>query len=296
MGVIDLIGNTPLLEIKNITKNKNVRIFAKAEFMNPSGSVKDRAARAMILDGIRTGKLTKGKTIIDATSGNTGIAYAMLGASLGYGVKLCIPENVCAERKAMMKAFGAEIIETGRLDGIDGAYFKVQEIVQKNPDKYFYPDQYSNDENWRAHFCTTAPEIWEQTNKEITHFVAGTGTSGTFTGTSRGLKRYNKNIKAYIMQPDLPFHGIEGIKHLETTLRPQIFDESLCEGKIEISTEAAHEMSKRLAKEEGIFAGISSGANVAAAIRLAQNVPDGSVIVTVICDGGTRYFSSDIWE
>lgn len=296
MGVLDLIGNTPLFEIKNIVENKNVRIFAKAEFMNPSGSVKDRAAKEMILDGIASKKLTKDKIIIDATSGNTGIAYSMIGAALGYRVQLCIPENVSIERKKIIKAYGAKIIETNPLEGIDGAYYAVQKIVNDNPDKYFYPDQYSNDANWKAHYYTTASEIWEQTNRSITHFVAGTGTAGTFTGTSRGLKKRNKNIKTYIMQPDLPFHGIEGLKHFETMLKPEIFDASLSDGKIEITTETAYKMSIRLAREEGIFAGISSGANVAAALKLAKNVPDGSVIVTVLCDGGARYFSSPVWE
>jgi cysteine synthase B len=296
MNVFDLVGNTPLLEIKNITENKNVKIFAKAEFMNPSGSVKDRAARAMLLDGLNTGHLTEGKTIIDATSGNTGISYSMLGAALGYRVQLCMPENVSTERKKIIRAHGAEIIETAPLEGVDGAYYKVQKIVSENPDKYFYPDQYSNIANWSAHYNTTGPEIWRQTGGSVTHFIVGTGTSGTFTGTARALKKFNSKIKTYYMQLDSPFHGIEGLKLLETTMKPKIFDESVADGKIEISTETAYKVGIRLAMEEGLFVGISSGANVAAALKLAEKAPDGSVIVTVLCDGGERYFSSPMWE
>jgi cysteine synthase B len=291
-----MVGNTPLIEIKNLKKSKGIKIYAKAEFMNPSGSVKDRAAKAILLDGIKTKKLTKDKIIIDATSGNTGISYAMLGAAIGYRVRLCMPQNVSVERKRIIRAYGAEIVETDPLEGVDGAYYEARRIVKDNPDKYFYPDQYSNPANWQAHYSTTAKEIWEQTNKSVTHFVVGTGTSGTFTGTARGLKELNPNIETYYMQPDSPFHGIEGLKQLDTSMRPKIFDLSLADGRIEISTEEAYKMGIRLARDEGLFVGISSGANIAAAYRLAESVPEGSVIVTVLCDGGTRYFSSPMWE
>lgn len=294
MNVLDTVGNTPLLELKKIyvpeSGHRNVRIFVKAEYLNASGSVKDRAAKSMIIDGIQKGRLTKGRTIIDATSGNTGIAYAMIGAYLGFPVKLCMPANVTFERKAIMRSYGAEIVETDPLEGIDGAYSRCREIVKKNPDGYFYPDQYSNEMNWKAHYFGTGKEIISQTQGKITHFVAGTGTSGTFVGCTRRLKEFCPDIKCYNVSPDSPFHGIEGLKHY-SVLKDGFFDESISDGLIEISTEESFAMSKKLAKTEGLFVGISSGANVAAAVKIAQNAPDGSVIVTVLCDGGYRYIS-----
>lgn len=275
---------------------RGVKVYAKAEFMNPSGSVKDRAAKEMLLDGIERGLLTKNKTIIDATSGNTGIAFAMMGAALGYKVKLCIPANACIERKRLLRVYGARIIETEPLEGIDGAIMTARSIAAAEPEKYFYPDQYSNHANVSAHYKATAEEIWYQTEERITHFVAGTGTTGTFTGTSLRLKELNENIKAVIVQPDSPFHGIEGFKSLDATMQPDIFEPSLPDKRIDISTEAAYKMCRRLVREAGLFVGISAGANVEAAARLAKEVPDNSVIVTVLCDSGTRYFSEPLWE
>lgn len=296
MGLLDAIGNTPLFELSKLPGvNNNVKIYAKAEFLNLSGSVKDRAAKAMIIDGIRSGKLSKDKTIIDATSGNTGIAYSMIGAAMGYKVKLCMPDNVTPERKKLMKAYGAEIIETDPLDGIDGAYLKTREIVRENQSEYFYPDQYSNDENWKAHYNTTAVEILRQTENKITHFVAGTGTSGTFMGCTRRFKEYCSGIKCFTMMPDSPFHGIEGVKHSSAVLRSGFFDDSIADGCISITTEQAYEMTRTLARIEGIFAGISSGANVAAALKIAENAPPNSIIVTVLCDSGCRYLSGSVW-
>lgn len=297
MDILDLIGNTPLIEMKKISPGDGgSRIFAKAEFLNPSGSVKDRAAKAMILEGIRSGKLTKGKTILDATSGSTGIAYSMIGASLGYSVLLCMPSNVSEERKKIIRAYGTEIIETSPLEGADGAYYKARELAWREPEKFFYPDQYNNDENWRTHFHTTAEEIWRQTNHTVTHFVAGAGTSGTFVGITRRLKGYSSDVKGILMQPDLPFHGLEGIKHMDSTMNPGIFDKNLADAEISVSTEHAYAMTRRLAKEEGLLVGISSAANVLAALEVERNAPEGSVIVTVLCDGGYRYLSEPVWE
>ena len=296
MTILDLIGNTPLLSLDTFGLKKGVKLFAKAEFMNVGGSVKDRAAKAMLLKGIADGRLTRDKTVIDATSGNTGISFAMICSALGYKVRLCIPANVSPERKAYMKAYGADIIETSPLEGIDGAYNEVQRIIAEDPDAYFYPDQYSNDENWLAHYNGTGKEILSQTGGSITHFVAGTGTAGTFTGCVKRLKEYNKGIKAVMMRPDSSFHGIEGIKHPSAHVRSSFFDEPLADETVEISTEEAYEMTKLLARKYGLFIGISSGANVLAALKTAENAPTGSVIVTILCDGGGRYLSNPLWE
>ena len=250
----------------------------------------------MISDGIKSGMLTKDKTIIDATSGNTGIAYAMIGESLGYRVNLIIPANVTLERKKIMKAYGAQIVETDPLEGIDGAYYECRRIVNSTPDKYFYPDQYKNAQNWKAHYNGTAEEILAQTKNRITHFVAGTGTSGTFMGCAKKFKEVNPEISCIMMTPDSPFHGIEGVKHCSALLKNGFFDETLADGKIEISTETAYETTRLLAEKEGLFVGISSGANVAAALKIAENAPENSVIVTVLCDGGYRYLSGSVWE
>lgn len=297
MNFIDAVGNTPLVALEHINTEKGrVKLFAKAELFNPSGSVKDRAAKAMVLDGLKTGKLSKDKILIDATSGNTGIAYAMLGALYGFKVKLAIPANVNPARKNLMKAYGAEIIESDPLEGSDGAYFLVQDIVKKDPDIYFYPDQYNNPANPRAHYETTAEEIWKQTEGKVTHFVTGGGTTGTFTGTSRRLHELKANIHTILMQPDGPFHGIDGNKHLESTERPGIYDDSLVEKIIPVGTEKAYDIVHRLARKEGILAGISSGANVAAALEVAKTAPDGSIIVTILCDAGYRYLDQPVWE
>ena len=296
-SILDTVGNTPLIALKNITRSLDgVQVLVKAEYFNPSGSVKDRAAKAMLLDGIKSGKLTKDKIIIDATSGNTGIAYAMIGAALGYRVTLCMPANASFERKKILRAYGAQIIDTDPLESSDGAYYAVKKLAAQSPEKYFYPDQYNNENNWKAHYETTGVEILEQTNNTVTHFVVGAGTSGSFLGTSRRLKAHNKDIKAIFMQPDSPFHGLEGMKHMETTVRPGFFDESIIDGRIEIGTEEAYEMTRRLAREEGLFVGVSAGANVLAAIKTAETLPEGSIVVTLLCDGGYRYMSEPVLE
>ena len=291
-----IIGNTPLLRIKGEKIRPDVRIYGKAEFLNISGSVKDRAAKAMIAAGIRGGKLRRGMTIIDATSGNTGIAFARIGSAKGYKVTLCIPENASKERIRLMSAYGAEIILTSALEGNEGAYAEVHRIVLAEPDKYFYPDQYTNPENWKAHYYETAPEIIDQTVGEITHFVSGIGTGGTFMGCAKKFKEFNERIKTIAVTPDLPFHGIEGIKHYSDITAEGFYDPSLEDEKIEITTEEAYFQTKRLARHEGLLVGISSGANVAAALKVAETAPQGSVIVTVLCDAGDRYLSGNLWH
>jgi cysteine synthase B len=292
------IGNTPLIRLQRVTAGlpAGVEVYAKAEHLNPGGSVKDRAALNMIRDGERRGALYPGKTILDATSGNTGIAYAMLGASLGYAVTLCLPKNASLERKKMLRIYGAEIIETNPLEATDGAQRLARQLAAEYPDRYFYPDQYNNDANWQAHYQTTANEIWAQTGGRITHFIAGLGTSGTFIGTSRRLKELNPSVQCISMQPDSPLHGLEGMKHMATALVPGIYDPHLADANVEVGTEAAQAMMRRLAREEGLFVGVSAGANVVAALNLAQTLPPGSVVVTVLCDSGTRYMSEDIWQ
>ncbi|MFP3040788.1 cysteine synthase family protein [Treponema primitia] len=296
MTILDFVGNTPLLELKKISQDTpGVSLFAKAEFLNPSGSVKDRAARAMILAGLEQGALVPGKTIIDATSGNTGIAYSMIGAALGYPVTIYLPANASAERKRIMKCYNAEIVETSPLESSDGAFLAVKEAVAKDPERYFFPNQYNNDANWRAHYNTTGVEIWEQTGGRVTHFITGLGTSGTFMGTSRRLKDYSKDVHIYAVQPDSPFHGIEGTKHMGSTIKPGIYDETLAEAFVEVNTEASYAMARRLAREEGVFVGISAGANVVGAIQLARTLPKGSVVVTILGDSGSRYLSDSFW-
>lgn len=292
------IGNTPLIRLRTVTKHlpKTIEIYAKAEHLNPGGSVKDRAALAMILAGEKSGELTKNKTILDATSGNTGIAYAMIGAARGYKVALTLPSNASAERKRILKLYGAEIIETDRMQGTDGAQIKAKELVEQFPERYFYPDQYNNENNWRAHYQTTAPEIWEQTNGKITHFIAGLGTTGTFVGTARRLKEFNPEIQTISMQPDSPLHGLEGMKHLETAIVPGIYDAQIADENTQVSTEDAQTMTRRLAKEEGLFVGISAGANVFAAVRLAEKLTEPAVIVTILCDGGGKYLNENFWD
>ncbi|OYT72687.1 MAG: cysteine synthase [Chloracidobacterium sp. CP2_5A] len=292
------IGNTPLFRLQQVTAGvvpEGVEVYAKGEHLNPGGSVKDRAALGMIRAGERSGALTPGKTILDATSGNTGIAYAMLGAALGYRVTLCLPKNASLERKKMLRIYGAEIIETDPLEATDGAQRLAKQLAAEQPDRYFYPDQYNNDANWRAHYHTTGPEIWEQTAGRVTRFVAGLGTSGTFIGTSRRLKEYNPRVQCVSMQPDSPLHGLEGMKHMATALVPGIYDPAVADAEVEVSTEAAQAMMRRLAREEGLFVGVSAGANVVAALDVARALPPGSVVVTVLCDAGTRYMSEDVW-
>jgi len=291
------IGNTPLIRLRSVTRDlpASVEVYAKAEFMNPGGSVKDRAALAMILAGEKSGELTPDKTILDATSGNTGIAYAMLGAARGYKVTLALPKNASAARKRILKLYGAQIIETDPLNGTDGAQILVKELFRQNPEKYFYPDQYNNEANWKAHFATTAPEIWWQTQGRITHFVAGLGTTGTFTGTARRLKEFNSELQAISVQPASPLHGLEGLKHLETAIVPGIYDWNLADKNLEIETEDAQAMTRRLAREEGLFVGVSSGANVFAALQTARELED-AIVVTILCDGGGKYLNEDFWN
>ncbi len=285
------IGNTPLIRLHRVTRNlpSGVEVFAKAEHLNPGGSVKDRPALAMILEGERLGTLRAGMTILDATSGNTGIAYAMIGAARGYGVAVCLPKNASRQRKEILRSFGIDIVETDPLESTDGAQRVARETFEKEPDKYFYPDQYNNNANWRAHYDTTAPEIWEQTAGGITHFVAGLGTSGTFMGITRRLKLFNSRVRAISMQPDSPLHGLEGLKHMATARVPGIYDPSLADENVEVSTEEAQEMALRLAREEGLLVGPSSGANVFAVLRLARKLSGDAVVVTILCDGAERY-------
>ena len=291
------IGNTPLLRLRRVAQElpAGVEIFVKAEHMNPGGSVKDRAALAMILEGERTGRLYPGKVILDATSGNTGIAYAMLGAARGYAVTLCLPANASEERKRILRIHGSEIIETDPLQGSDGAQTIARDMATRDATKYFYADQYNNDANWRAHHKGTGREIWEQTQGRVTHFVAGLGTCGTFTGVGRKLKELNPTVRAISMEPDSPIHGLEGLKHLPTSRMPGIFDPKLADETVEVATEEAQAMTRRLAREEGLFVGVSSGANVLAALSVARRLPPGSVVVTILCDGGERYFSERFW-
>lgn len=295
MTLLDTVGRTPVIELKKLGAGLDgVSVFAKAEHFNPSGSVKDRAAKALILNGIRTGRLTPDKTLLDSTSGNTGVAYAMFGAALGYRVTMFMPSNASAERKKIIRAYGARIIETDPLEGSDGAYRAVVELAEREPDTYFFPNQYDNDENPRAHFETTGVELYEQCRP--THFVAGTGTSGTFMGVSRRLKAFDPSIRVIWMQPDSPFHGLEGMKHIGATIKPKIFDERVADDRIDIRTEDAYKTARRLAAEEGLFVGISSGANVFAALELAKRLPKGSRVATILCDNGYRYLSEPLWK
>jgi len=293
--VIDLVGNTPLIKLKRLSEQLGVEIYGKAEWYNPGGSVKDRPALNMILDGERTGRLTPDKIILDATSGNTGIAYAWIGAARGYRVQLCLPKNASPERKHILKAFGAELILTNPQEGSDGAIREARKRFAESPEKYFYPDQYSNPANWQAHYKTTANEIWEQTGGRITHFIAGLGTSGTFVGTARRLRELNPSIRLISIQPDSPFHGLEGMKHMASAIVPAIYDSKIADEDIEMSTEAAYSMVKWLARNEGLFVGISSGAAVAACARIAERDRSG-LFVTILCDDGSKYLSEKFWE
>jgi cysteine synthase B len=298
--ILSRIGNTPLLRLARVTADlPGIEIYAKAEYFNPGGSVKDRAALNMILDGERTGKLTHDRIILDSTSGNTGIAYAMIAAVKGYRVVLCLPANASMERKRILKAYGAEVVLTDPAEGSDGAIRKCREMYEADPDRYYYPDQYNNPANWKAHFETTGPEILEQTDGRITHFVAGLGTSGTFTGVTRRLRRDMPGVKCYSAQPASGFHGIEGLKHVPTAIVPGIYDDTLADGNLWLETEDAYRMVRRLGREEGLLVGISSGANVVGALRLGRELYDAgqtAVIVTVFCDSADKYLSEHFWE
>lgn len=297
-ALIELIGNTPLLRLARVAPDlpPGVELYAKAEWYNPGGSVKDRPALAMIRAGEQSGRLRRGMRIADATSGNTGIAYATIGAALGYQVTLALPANASAERKRILRALGAEIILTDALEGMDRAIQTIRELVAEQPDRYFYPDQYNNLANIQAHYETTGAEIWAQTEGSVTHFVAALGTSGTFVGTGRRLRAENPHVQLIAVQPDSPYHAIEGVKHMATTaLVPGIYDQSLADTIVEINSESAFETVRRLARTEGLMAGISSGANLAAAIQVARQLDQG-VVVTILCDGAAKYLSERFWD
>lgn len=294
-SVLDMIGRTPLVRLHQFERETpGVELYAKAEWQNPGGSVKDRAAARMILDGEATGGLGHGRTILDATSGNTGIAYAMVGAARGYKVKLCVPENASPERKMILRALGAELVLTNPLESTDGAIREARRLYASDPDAYFYPDQYNNESNWRAHYDTTAPEIIEQTSGRVTHFVAGLGTSGTFVGVARRLRKFNPAIRLFSFQPDSAFHGLEGLKHMDSAIVPGIYDPSLADADLRIGTERAYQMVRRLAREEGLLAGISSGAAIAATLDVAKRLQQG-VVVTIFPDGAEKYLSESFW-
>ncbi|MBZ5656089.1 MAG: cysteine synthase family protein [Acidobacteriia bacterium] len=298
-ALLDRIGNTPLLPLDALTRDlSTIHLLGKAEWYNPGGSIKDRAAASIITEARRTGKLAPGKILLDSTSGNTGIAYAMLGAALGFPVTLCVPENVSPERKRILQAYGANIIYTDPGEGSDGAIKIARQLAANHPDLYFYADQYSNEANWRAHYRSTANEIWEQTKGRITHFVSILGTTGTFVGTTRRLKELNPHIHCISLQPDAAFHGIEGAKHLPSAIVPHIYDASLADANLEISTEAAHEMARRLAREQGLLVGVSSAAAVVGSLQVAEclkkNQP--ATIVTILCDSGDKYLSERFWD
>ena len=294
-SIVDLIGNTPLIRLSSFeTGLRNVELWAKAEWKNPGGSVKDRPAARMMLDGERSGALTRDKILLDATSGNTGIAYAMIGAARGYRVRLCVPENVTPERKRILRAFGAEIVFTDPMEGSDGAIIRAKAMYAAEPDRYFYPDQYNNPGNWLSHYDTTAPEIIEQTEGRLTHFVAGLGTGGTFVGAGRRLREFDASIRLISVQPDSPLHGLEGLKHMATAIVPGIYDPALADEDIGVSTEEAFELTRQLARA-GLFVGISSGANLAGALRVARRASN-AVIVVVFCDGAEKYLSERFWD
>jgi S-sulfo-L-cysteine synthase (O-acetyl-L-serine-dependent) len=299
-NVKELVGGTPLLELPAIAaETPGVRILGKAEWRNPGGSVKDRPAMWMIRDGERSGALTPEKTILDATSGNTGIAYAWIGATLGYKVKLCMPKNASEERKKILRAYGVDFVLTDPGEGSDGAIVEARRLYEENPERYFYPDQYSNPANPRAHYESTAPEIWEQTEGEITHFVAGLGTSGTFVGTSTRLKELNPDIKVVSFEPDSPFHGLEGMKHMGSAIVPPIYDPMVADENRATPTEDAYAMVKRVAREEGVLIGISAGAAVATALEVAREIEaagETGTVVTILCDGADKYLSESFWE
>ena len=298
-SVLELIGNTPLLRLSRIGSDfPNLEFCAKAEWCNPGGSVKDRPALSMIQSGLTSGALRPGKIILDATSGNTGIAYAMIGAALGYPVKLCLPDSASHERKRILSALGAELVITSGDEGTDGAIRRVREIVASDPETYFYPDQYSNPANWQAHYRTTAKEIWEQTSGSITHFVAALGTSGTFVGTSRRLTELNPSIRCISLQPDSAFHGLEGWKHMPTALRPAIYDDALADENLEVATEEAYRLVKRIAREEGLLVSPSAAAALLGCFQVAKEIPpnERAVIVTVFADSASKYLTERFWD
>lgn len=298
-AVLTAIGNTPLLPLDALLADfPHINLLGKAEWYNPGGSVKDRAAARIVAEAHRAGRLAPGKILLDSTSGNTGIAYAMLGAALGFPVTLCVPENVSLERKRILQAYGANIIYTDPAEGSDGAIKIARQLAASHPDLYFYADQYSNDANWRAHYDTTATEIWQQTEGRITHFVAMLGTTGTFVGTTRRLKELNPTIRCISLQPDSAFHGIEGAKHLPSAIVPRIYDASLADENIEISTENAHAMARRLAREQGLLVGVSAAAAIVGSLQIVERLKKNqrAIIVTILCDSGEKYLSERFWK
>jgi cysteine synthase B len=303
-SILERIGNTPLVRLDELTRDlTGIQILGKAEWVNPGGSVKDRAASAIVNDAVKRGLIKpgnrSGKGLIDSTSGNTGIAYAMLGAALDFPVTLCMPTNVSPERKKYLSAYGAQVIWTDPAEGSDGAIRKVRELVANEPDRYFYADQYSNDQNWLAHYRTTAVEIWEQTERQVTHFVAGLGTTGTFMGTTRRLREFNPAIQCISMQPDSAFNGLEGLKHMPTAIVPKIYDATLADENIDLETELAYKMCLRLARKSGLLVGVSAGGAAAAALQIAEReyaAGREAVIVTILCDSAEKYMSERFWQ
>jgi S-sulfo-L-cysteine synthase (O-acetyl-L-serine-dependent) len=298
-AILARIGNTPLLPLHALTRDlPGVQLLGKTEWYNPGGSIKDRAAANIVVEARRSGQLAAGKILLDSTSGNTGIAYAMLGAALGFPVTLCVPENVSPERKRILQAYGANIIYTDPAEGSDGALKIAQQLAERHPDLYFYADQYSNDANWRAHYETTANEIWQQTEGRITHFVAMLGTTGTFVGTTRRLKELNPEIRCISLQPDSAFHGIEGAKHLASAIVPGIYDASLADQNLEISTEDAHVMARRLAREQGLLLGVSAAAALVGSLQVIESlkINQRATIVAILCDSGEKYLSERFWQ
>ena len=295
-SLVDQIGNTPLLRLAGIGRElKSVALFAKAEWFNPGGSVKDRAAWSMVRRARQDGRFREGQVLLDATSGNTGIAYAMLGAALGFRVKICLPENASPERKRILAAYGADLALTSPLEGSDGAIREARRLFAQDPERYFYCDQYSNADNWRAHYEGTAEEIWRQTEGRITHWIGTLGTSGTFVGTTLRLRELNPAIRCIEVEPDAPFHGLEGMKHMASSIQPGIYDPGLADDKVTVGTEQAYEMVMRLAREEGLLTGVSSGAAAAAALQVARRL-DSGVVVTLFPDSADRYLSERFWE
>jgi cysteine synthase B len=305
--IVDLIGYTPLIRLRRVTRDlpDSIEIYGKAEWFNPGGSVKDRPAWNIVRTAIERGELHGGKRLLDATSGNTGIAFAMIGAALGFGVTLCMPANVSTERKRILKAYGAEVIYTDPLESSDGAIRKARALYAQHPDRYYYADQYNNPANWQAHYETTGVEIWQQTEGRITHFVAGLGTTGTFVGVGRRLREYRRDIQLIALQPDSPFHGLEGLKHLETAIVPGIYDPTLADANLAISTEDAYAMARRLAREEGLLVGVSAAAAVVGSLRVAEAIlrdaeqrgeEPHAVIVTILCDSADKYLSERFWD
>ena len=299
-SLVDLIGQTPLLRLRQFERDLGgVELYAKAEWLNPGGSVKDRPAARIVAEGESSGQLTHDRVLLDATSGNTGIAFAMVGAARGYRVKLCVPRNVTPERIRILRSYGAELVPTDPLEGSDGAIREARRLYSESPDKYFYADQYSNKANWQAHFDTTGPEIIDQTSGRVTHFVAGLGTSGTFIGTGRRLRQFAREKGQHItlasVQPSSPLHGLEGLKHMESAIVPRIYDPSLADEDLRVDTEDAYQVVRRLATEEGILVGLSSGAALHATMQLAAALREG-VFVTVFCDSGERYLTQQFWD